>query len=144
MNEFKLSNWEKIYFPAYRFFNKFNPRDRYNDVRYFVQRGRRGWSDRDAWSVDYYLAEVIPPMLRRLVEYGNGFPAGIMSEDFTEDEWEAHYKKWHKDLLKAADDIDQHKVATDYAEKYEDIEKAMKRVERGLSWVQKNFFQLWD
>ena len=143
MEEFKLTNWEKIYFPTYRFFHKFNLRDRYNDVRFFIQRGKRGWSDRDAWGVDYYLAEIIPPMLRRLVEMGNGFPANNLTEDYTGEDWEKEFKKWHKDLLKAADDIDQHEVATDWSN-YKDMEKAVKRVERGLDFVKKNFFSLWD
>ena len=74
---------------------------------------------------------------------GNGFPANNLTEDYTDEDWEKEFKKWHKDLLKAADDIDQHEVATDWSN-YKDMEKAVKRVERGLDFVKKNFFSLWD
>ena len=35
-----------------------NPRDFKNNIKWFIQRGKRGYSDRDLWSFDWYLAEI--------------------------------------------------------------------------------------
>ena len=35
------------------------PRDCYNKVKWFIQRGKRGYSDRDCWDLDNYLSRVI-------------------------------------------------------------------------------------
>lgn len=47
-------------------------------VRYlawgFVQRGWRGWADRDVWGMDHHLAGIIAPMLRRLADNAHGYP----------------------------------------------------------------------
>ena len=34
-------------------------------IKYFVQRGRRCWSDQDAWAIDYWLVRGLIPMLER-------------------------------------------------------------------------------
>jgi hypothetical protein len=68
-----------VYWAVYRFFANtkvFHPRDIYYDIKYFIQRGRRGWSDRDAWSIDWYLCEptMMPAFLRRLKAHKHGTP----------------------------------------------------------------------
>lgn len=44
--------WKVIDFPA--------------EIKYFWQRGRRGYSDRDVWDFDNYLANVIAHILREI------------------------------------------------------------------------------
>ena len=39
------------------------------EIRWFIQRGRRGYSDQDLWSLDCYLASWLPSALRA---YGHG------------------------------------------------------------------------
>jgi len=34
------------------------PAQRWRNLRVFIQRGRRGWADRDTWNLDEYLARV--------------------------------------------------------------------------------------
>lgn len=46
----------------------------FHRLRWFIQRGRRGWSDDDLWNLDYYLASVLAGSLRALDERGVGFP----------------------------------------------------------------------
>ena len=41
-------------------------------TKFFIQRGRRGWSDEDAWSIDYWLVDNLIPMLKRLKNDSNG------------------------------------------------------------------------
>ena len=48
-------------------------------LKNFWQRGRRGWSDEDAWNLDYHLAEVIAGAVRQLRTTGVGHPC--MHED---------------------------------------------------------------
>jgi len=41
------------------------------EISWMIQRAKRGWSDRDAWGINYYLCEILPPMLERLKDsYG--------------------------------------------------------------------------
>lgn len=56
------------------------PMNLYREIKWFIQRGKRGFSDRDVWSIDWYLGEILPKMLKQLKktqtilptwEYGN-------------------------------------------------------------------------
>jgi hypothetical protein len=60
------------------------PLDCYNEVRYFIQRGYRGYSDRDAWAFDDYLAKVISKGVEHLRLIKHGWPGDPM----TEEEWD--------------------------------------------------------
>jgi hypothetical protein len=69
-----------------------NPRAFFKWVKYFFQRGSRGWADCDWWSMNSYLCEVIIPMLKELKENKHGCPCGL-DENFEEAE-----KKWNASL----------------------------------------------
>lgn len=56
----------------------------FRGIKYRRQRARRGYSDRDLWDINYYLAEIIPPMMRHLKENGSGTPTRLKSRE----EWE--------------------------------------------------------
>ena len=43
-------------------------------LRWFWQRGRRGWADGDVWSLDYYLARVIAESVEYLRRTNHGNP----------------------------------------------------------------------
>ncbi len=49
------------------------PRDWYYAVKWFIQRGRRGWADIDNWSMFSYLSDVMADMLKDLRESGHGY-----------------------------------------------------------------------
>lgn len=135
MIEYKLTRWQKIYYPTYRFARKFNPRDRYFDVKHLYQRANRGWSFRDTWSMDSYLAEIIPKQLRHLADTTHSYP-GLKPYDSPE--------KWEAALRTTADDIEQYSIVMDMTGTLEEMKIAQKRVEKGMSWIAKNFFDLWD
>jgi|SaaInlV_150m_DNA_2_1039686.scaffolds.fasta_scaffold03116_10 hypothetical protein len=89
--------WDFVYYPCWRIFDKI----RYfpKECKWFIQRGRRGWSDCDSWNVYAHIAEIIPPMLKQMKEAGYGFPV-LMYEDFTkyeytDEEGEAARAKWN-------------------------------------------------
>jgi len=52
------------------------------DVRYLWQRLTRGWDDSETWSLDYSLAKLILPRLKRFQEIRGGHPA-----EMTDQEW---------------------------------------------------------
>lgn len=141
--DYKLTKWQKIYYPTYRLVNKFNPKDRTRDVKHLVQRAKRGWADSDMWSADYYLASIIPPMLRKLA-VGNSYP-GLPPYDTA--------KKWAKACNQAADDIeafyeqdkkDFPKTKKAQDKYFNDMKIAQERTLRGMKFVSDNFFDLWD
>jgi hypothetical protein len=53
------------------------------DIRFFKQRLVRGWDDGDTFSLDYSLAKVILPRLKRFKEVTIGHPS-----DTDEKEWQ--------------------------------------------------------
>lgn len=139
---YKLSRWEKIYYPIYRFWYAYNPRQLYKELKYFYQRGTRGWSDGDWWSTNSYLSKVIPEMLRKQAKDGNSYPFDKTSES------------WEKELLKAASDIEAYeKFETnvelpenkkDHDKYFEQSKEARRRTREGLKWLMENFMTLWD
>jgi hypothetical protein len=55
------------------------PSDAYYSAKYAWQRLTRGWDDRAAWSIDWWLDDKMPAMLRKLKEDKHGIP-GTMFE----------------------------------------------------------------
>lgn len=90
----KIVDW---YYAARRFVLDIPQWPRY--VKWFVQRGSRGWADSDVWSVDWYLLKILPPMLRRLKNTKNGIPAGIIEDHDTNGQAEARWDKVMDELI---------------------------------------------
>lgn len=135
---------EKLYYPLWRFWYNYNPKQLYRSARYFIQRGNRGWSDRDWWSTHDYLTDIIPPMLRKQATHGIGYP-GVLPYDTP--------KKWSKILLEAADDIEAYRkhdeldfpnTKEEQEQYFINGEKAYKRTQKGMHFVAENFGHLWD
>ena len=57
-------------------------KEAYFKVKWFWQRGRRGYSDSDAWNLQWYLAGWLPGALREL-HGGDGFAYGMTEEIWT-------------------------------------------------------------
>jgi len=124
-------------------------------IKYFIQRGERGYSDEDTWSLQSYLAEIIPPIVRRYKE-GSGCPGELYDKSRKNDEcW-----KWNEILEEIAQgfeasvwlsDIKFMKYTKDdYEGSYEMKmdKKARKemseKVDKGLQLFVKWFSALWD
>jgi hypothetical protein len=54
-----------------------NPRDVYREIKFAHQRLTRGWDDRAAWSVDWWLDNMMPGVLRLLKEKKHGIPCSM-------------------------------------------------------------------
>lgn len=70
-------------------------------IKWFIQRGRRGWADCDIWSFDSYLCSWMPDALKAIKEDKHGvpsefFPNGV--EEPTEEDWKVAIAEWHKAL----------------------------------------------
>lgn len=53
------------------------------EIKWFCQRGKRGYSDMDVYSIDDWFLTVIVPMLRQLKETKHGYPS-----DLTPEQWD--------------------------------------------------------
>ena len=53
-------------------------------IKWFIQRGLRGWADCDWWNMDSYLVGIIIPMLKRFRGDTHGYPCGL-----TEKKWDS-------------------------------------------------------
>ena len=70
----------RVYWAVRRFWTNHwlvNPRDVYRTIKFAYQRVARGWDDRAAWSVDWWLDEMMPGVLRLLKEKKHGIPCSM-------------------------------------------------------------------
>ena len=58
------------------------PEDTVRDIKWFIQRGKRGYSDCDVWGFDYYLSKVIKEGCLSIKNNCHGHPC-----DLTFKEW---------------------------------------------------------
>lgn len=56
------------------------PKNRYFDVKCWVQRIRRGWSQSDLWSYNFHVTRMTIAMVDELMENGYTYPADYASE----------------------------------------------------------------
>ena len=56
-------------------------------VKWFIQRGRRGYADCDVWDLGDYLMTMLPEALKQFRENMGGYPP-----DMTFEEWESKLK----------------------------------------------------
>src|ERR1700678_910209 len=91
--------WLKTYDSVYVFLfgwngllnHKLNPRLILNSIVWRRQRAKRGWADRDTWSLDSYIAKVISEMLVYLADHTHSYPGGG-SEWPTPEDWDTHLR----------------------------------------------------
>jgi hypothetical protein len=55
------------------------PKDACYQIKWFIQRGRRGYSDYDLWSFDHYIAGVLAKAARELALISHGHPRASCS-----------------------------------------------------------------
>ena len=78
------------------------------EERMAKQRAKRGFSDRDVWSIDYWFCDTISPMLKQLAKKKYGFQ--ILDEDgefvnkdkLSDEDCELFDKRWTDTLLHMA------------------------------------------
>jgi len=122
-------------------------RELWLSLKWFLQRGARGYSDCDVWGLDSYLASWMPQAIRSINKKGYpicGEQCGISSEV------EENEKHWNEVLIKTArgfeipleqDELLGKVEPQDFQEAYEKLEK--ERIECFHEFG-KHFNYLWD
>lgn len=100
-------------------------------IKDFWQRGRRGWADRDTWSFDTYLAELLAGALRHLAEHSHGHPIGLTTEG------------WLAILSEMADGFEAWAHLYNLADADEE-RAAYRKLQRSVRLLHRWFGHLWD
>lgn len=78
------------------------------EERMAKQRAKRGFSDRDVWSIDYWFCNTISPMLKQLAKKKHGFQTLdedgnlVQIDNLSDEEYEMYEKRWTATLLRMA------------------------------------------
>ncbi len=126
----------------------------FKEIKYFIQRGKRGYSDRDMWSIVNYLSKTVPSMIRKLKNTGSGCPSDLYDNKCINNE--CH--KWKEVLEEIAQGFEcmeeinitrfNKKVVDErgcvhfeYDEKL--AEELLKKQQRGMELFSKYYNNLW-
>lgn len=124
----------------------------YYEIKYFLQRGKRGYSDRDNWRVDYYLNSWMPQALRNL-KSEHGFPVQIYVDMFPDDPpWEMNqmhstlaHAKWRSVLETMAQGFEAAQKINAYEFKgATELQVLQETMHRGLQLFKDYYTNLWD
>lgn len=124
----------------------------YRQVKWFIQRGKRGYSDNDSWDLSGYLNDWMPKAIRSLKsEYG--YPVQVYCEMFPDDDWtvmdQVHsalaHTQWHTILEKIAQGFEAGKKldAFDYDGATE-VQVLQDQLKEGLRLFGEYYQNLWD
>lgn len=128
----KCTLWENIWWPISGFLERIF-RDKPREIKWFFQRGKRGYSDCDAWGLYSYLLDWLPKAIRNMRDCKNGYPMGLT------------FKKWQKILTKMAKGFDSGKrLSNSFSRDKKKLEKWKKEFDEGMKLFHKHFFSLWD
>ena len=110
----------------------------YREVKYFLQRGWRGYADCDIWNFDHYLSILLADGLKVLAK-GNSYPGQGIFDDA---------KKW-EDALKLnakrfQDYIDYEEVGWEDDPDFIKMKKVYKEREKAVKFMAEWFGNLWD
>jgi hypothetical protein len=97
-----------FYWPFYRLVKYHNPFRYCREVKWFLQRGKRGWADCDVWGLDDYLAGWLPDALKQLSEDTHGYPASLCDEE-NDPSGDAGFAEWREILAQIAEGFRAHK-----------------------------------
>lgn len=101
-------------------------------LKWFYQRGKRGYADCDVWAIDSYLSRIIPPMLKQFKSVTNGYPGC---------EGAATPEEWDKRLDEMIEGWEAAQNVTAWTKSNETDQALFEsRMQVFIKW----FFQLWD
>ena len=110
----------------------------YKKIKWFIQRGRRGWSDYDLLDLNCYVAEMMVSALAEMKKKTIGFP-GDLSKMGTE----AGFQEWLKILGKMIDGFDAYLKIQDMSHGEGKFEETRAVYVEGLNLFRKYFNDLW-
>lgn len=127
--EHPFSTWfaQTVHYPIVRYLRAL--KNIPTEIKWFLQRGKRGWADCDVWSIDWYLSNIIPPMVRKLRGRLYGHPCGLT------------LITWRKVLEIIADGFE----LTRKIQNYQNITyKERCKIKRTFTLFEKYYYNLWD
>lgn len=105
----------------------------YCHVKWFCQRGARGYADCDVWSLDSYLCRWMPKALAELQANKTGHPVGM-----TRKGWDNRLERMKRGFTEAQKIMDM-----DYRTPRE-CRTAQRRMQHDLHVFTEHFLSLWD
>lgn len=93
------------------------------DIRFFIQRRRKGWDDSDTWNLNYVIVRFVLPRLKRFREISAAYPYQL-----TPEEWDTILEK----MIIAFQALDEDDGDIDW-----------EMVEEGLDLFRQYFMDLW-
>lgn len=78
------------------------PEDIYREIKFGIQRAKKGYSSRDVWSFDEWFLRVVPKMLRDLEKMEHGYPLTIQKKYYLE-----HLSDYPVSLTALTEDYDE-------------------------------------
>jgi hypothetical protein len=139
----KYIEWleENIWWPIERVIDK--PQKWYREVKWFIQRGKRGYADCDLWGWDYYMARTNIKALKQFKEKLYGHPFGFNDID----EWKDTIQQMIDGFQASIDIDDVHIIengAYNHKKTVEEIERLEKIRLKGMRLFTKWYQNLWD
>ena len=108
-------------------------------IKWFIQRGRRGYADCDWWDMDAYLIGIILPMLKRLKADNMGYPG--YGQASTPEKWDALLDEMVEGFTIAQKIMDDNYPLEQFIElQAQDRKLFEKKAKIFIKW----FFHLWD
>lgn len=121
------------------------------EIKWFFQRGFRGYSDQDVWGLYDYIQGWLPAALRDLAKQVHGCPTSF-AEKY--EDVEKGSEQWKATLLEMAGKIEASRKWELLHESFESVDgeenweiamnRAYKETEEGLEMFKKYFHSLWD
>lgn len=157
--EEKETIWRRLRYAPIRFWNV-HCSNWHRKIKWFFQRGHRGWADCDCWSLDWYLADWLPKALRQLRKTQHGCSAEMFDKEYKKKGKTNECWKWDEILGEMAQGFDEiRKVMNNdhwdgiskksWTDK--DAENARKKdkestekFKRSMNLMKRFFLSLWD
>ncbi len=115
--------------------------DLYDHVKYFIQRGMRGYSDRDVWSWCNHHSEMMVGVLQSLRTHKHGYPA-----DLTPGKWTRALNIMEQGFQAM---IDEENDVTSYKQLSHKVHRKLvfkrrRKLMLGLKYFRTYYYNLWD
>lgn len=131
------------------------------ELKWFWQRGRRGYSDKDIWNMDYWFLDIIVPMLKKLKETKHGYPVDLTPEKWDKilDRMIFCFKEANDDTCSMINEYEERfmietfgnqpkenkELQQNFIKRANEIEEyQLKMEEEGFQLFSKYFHNLWD